>query len=259
MLNFNSIGKYHIVVIVLISVGLILYVNNYISGEFKGGKRQTEIKSVQSKCSLWTHKNCQGDVPEKLCNTYKKLNPESDINCLQSNKKSNRILLKECECSCLRNFSTKLPVWPINEGINWKKGKVKNIEIDEGGNYIKLAKTANSGKWISPVRDWFQTVKYAYVDIDSEVTKGEIKVKIQVSDDNLKNVKDSTTKTLYGGMESFGLCNLSSSRYLKITADLKSEHRDKELTTLHSIWLYINRTKSIDEEKIRKKYPKRGG
>lgn len=255
MLDFNSINKYHILVILLIIVGLILYVNNYFSTRLQFGTRKEEVKTIHNKCDIWTHKNCKGKIPTELCNAYKNLNPEKTVNCKLINKKIKGEISKACGCSCLKNFSEKLPVWPINSSINWDRGKFSNVERGGDGDYMKIIKSSNTGKWVSPVRDWFRKVKYAYLDTDSEVSAGKIKIKIEVSNDDFENVRDSTTKILSGGTESFGLCNLSKSRYLRININLKSRNVDKELTTLHGIWLYINKTKPIDESKVKEKYP----
>lgn len=214
-----------------------------------------EVKSIHGSCSQWVHKNCKGSIPIELCEKYTKLHPETNIHCGSIDEEPRVKLKRECGCYCLKKFTDKLPLWPIQNSVDWGRGKFENTEKGGKGDYIKLTENSDSGKWISPVRDWFKNVKYAYVDFDSEVDKGNIEVKIEVSNNDFEDVKDSTTKMLSGGLESFGLCNLSSSKYLKISARLRSNAGDKELTTLHGIWLYINKTKPVDKKRIDEKYP----
>ncbi|MFB6088263.1 MAG: hypothetical protein ABEK36_00620, partial [Candidatus Aenigmatarchaeota archaeon] len=220
------------------------------------GRKRQKI-TVHNRCGLWIHENCNGSVPEELCQIYKEFNPKKTIDCKSIKESTREEIRNVCGCSCLKNYSSNLPVWPINDSISWDRGKFSRTVKGGNKDYIKIERDREKGKWISHTRDWFQEVNYAYVDTDSEIRSGEIELKIEVSDDDFESIKDSVKKNLNGGFESFGLCNLDKSRYLRLTANFESANEDKELTTLHGIWLYINQTKTIDEEEIKKKYPEK--
>ncbi|MFP4117190.1 MAG: hypothetical protein ACLFTY_04195 [Candidatus Aenigmatarchaeota archaeon] len=139
---------------------------------------------------------------------------------------------------CMENITTELPVWSISTEEEFNRGSFSDVTL--GSNeYIKLSENASGGRWESFTKLWPGESEYIYMDTDSEVSNGGIEVKVQTSDDNFSTVDETLVRELSGGLESFGICDLNKSRSARISVRLESDNPDKELTTLHGLWLYF--------------------
>lgn len=144
--------------------------------------------------------------------------------------------------ACLENVTEEegeLPVWPISEEEDFERGGFSNLKTGGEGDYLRLKEDAEGGVWKSVPKTWPGEVEYIYMDVDSNVDEGEMRIVVETGSEDFETIEESTARELSGGLESFGICDLNASESVRVSVEIESISEDKETTTLHGIWMYF--------------------